>query len=835
MAFFATAVQRPLRTWTRRQAHGRCFLGEIRHGYSQSAISQGGFLRSLAGLGVFLLVVSAEGKASTEEPGANVAVALDTSGSMKKTDPAALRLEAVRLLSSLLAKQDRIALVSFDTDARVQLDLDLVQNKEPELVDLLESLRADGPFTNLYAAVEACRNLFVDVSGNKKSVVLLTDGKMDTGSPARDQQLTVRLEDELAAAMAQDKIPVYAIAFSPLADVDLLFRLAVKTRGFFYLVPDTSELSNAFVRIYEQIAKPNGLLVQGNLFRVDKSVEGMTIVVQKALPGERVLLRAPHGLVLDGTIERSGLRWFTGKTFDLIAVQNPEAGAWEFEEGAEAGRSIFVETDLCLRTSFHENAILASEKKHLEVWLEAKGTRVSPETLRAEGLELQCKLGSPSGSKTFLPLRDDGTLGDRAAADGVFTTVLRAQEVGQHCLELSARGKSFDRLIRREFVVLSPAGGIQPAQVDSHTAGEDSSISAPDPSLDPAAQTLPAFPFEANAILYPQLLAGYAVLSSLLSVLFYRNWRRALRRVTTPPGPQSTVNPLSILRAELSGPTDIASPAADAPPEPDAPREEWKRLYLKILRDLVVARSEGNTTVVGLLLDALDQTVEQGLQGLTPPGDDGTQTPYKGAGDPSDRNAEGQREGASDEQGEQDRETLRQSLQIFLRFQELRIAEFRLAEKALQHLSDKFLVIARKIREMQSKVQSKDSYLLTNPTVVSEELGRLDQELRACLGILQQESRLQMQRRQKYETRMNEEADKIFASKTSDARCAGAEGDPCSDGPDSIQALRLRVEELTETLLEKEKELLSLQDAYSALEQEYVKAYKMATETPSAS
>ena len=80
------------------------------------------FLALICGLGA-LVVVSPSTCADASENGTDIVLAVDTSDSMKKTDPHNLRVEAARLFIHLLDDDDRLALVTFDTTTRVLANL----------------------------------------------------------------------------------------------------------------------------------------------------------------------------------------------------------------------------------------------------------------------------------------------------------------------------------------------------------------------------------------------------------------------------------------------------------------------------------------------------------------------------------------------------------------------------------------------------------------------------------------------------------------------------------------------------------------------------------------
>jgi len=396
-------------------------------------------------------------------------LAVDTSGSMKKTDPRNLRREASKLLLSLLGPEDRLALVTFDTRATLRCPLENAAKSEAFLASQIDRIRSDGKFTDLHDAVRVSHEAF-GPSGRSgpRAIVFLTDGKMDTGDPDRDLRLTEALFDERVPRLSEERIPVYAIAFSPLADAALLDRIATATGGFFYMAESAEDLHVVLLRIYRQLARPDALPVQGKTFLVDPSVREMTIVVTKTEASQgSVAIRTPGGRRLTSQEVAPGIRWFAAEAFEMITVERPEAGTWEIDYRQETSREVLILTDLSLLSSFMENALALGARRPIEIWLEEKGERLPAGILLTQGVDFRCELESEGGNKIEVPLRDDGSSGDRMAGDGIFTGTLLPEEAGTYRLTFSALGKTFERRRVHEFRVLDFGPAARPAEADT--------------------------------------------------------------------------------------------------------------------------------------------------------------------------------------------------------------------------------------------------------------------------------------------------------------------------------------------------------------------------------
>lgn len=431
---------------------------------------QAGRLRAgVALLGLALLVLAAPCRVSGENDPLAVVLAVDTSGSMRKTDPRNLRREASKLLVSLLGPQDRLALVTFDTRASIRCPLENVTKSKASLANQIDRIRSDGKFTNLEDALRVAQEAFGSQdSGGRKAIVFLTDGKMDTGDPDQDLGLTKALLGERVPRLSEESVPVYAIAFSPLADAALLDRIATATGGLFYTAETAEDLHGVLLRIYRQLARPDALPIQGKTFLVDPSVREMTIVVTKTEPEGTVGIRSPAGRRITSQAVAPGIRWFAAEAFEMITVEGPEPGTWEVDYREEAPREVFILTDLSLLSSFSENALEARAARPVEVWLEEKGQKLPAGMLETQGVEFLCELESEDQEKVPVPLHDDGLDGDRTAGDGVFTGVVQPEKAETYRLCVSALGRTFERRLVHEFRVLD--SGPAPGPPEANTA-----------------------------------------------------------------------------------------------------------------------------------------------------------------------------------------------------------------------------------------------------------------------------------------------------------------------------------------------------------------------------
>lgn len=200
----------------------------------------------------------------------DIVFVLDNSGSMRTHDPRFLTREAVVDFTASLAERARlqgfparIGIVLFDEDVTIALPLTaiaehLARAPREALAPALAALdysgqrtrSADGIERALYALRES------KPEGCRQAIVFLTDGKLDTGDPARDREASAWLRGELTAEARAHDVRIFSLAFTDHADYQLLQSLARQTDGDYFRVLRADALGEVAGRILEHVSQP---------------------------------------------------------------------------------------------------------------------------------------------------------------------------------------------------------------------------------------------------------------------------------------------------------------------------------------------------------------------------------------------------------------------------------------------------------------------------------------------------------------------------------------------------------------------------------------------------
>lgn len=389
------------------------------------------------------------------DEGFDIVLLMDSSGSMKKTDPKDYRKEAAKLFVSLMSERDSISIVSFGDTAQELAPL--TPGGKSERAGLF---RAIGRITSREMTTnipEAVRLAFDSLQKSKRQnrvILLMSDGKIDLLSQEKDAAAAAELE-KMLPDIAKAGIRIYTVAFSEFSDAALLRAVAEKTAGAFRYAQTDRDIHVVFSSIFERLKAPDTLTLEGDTFLVDKDVKEAVLLINK-LPGTATVLFDPSGRrVVQGRITRD-IEWFGSKVFDMITIKEPAVGKWRIRLSTKEGNKIFVLTDLKLKTTFAKDKIVKGTKVVLDAWLERDGAVVQNRDVLSQ-IGFFADLIEPDSTKQMLELKPTGK-------EGLFAIELPFRKTGEHTLLLHSGGKTFNRTREFRVAVAEPTPQDLPAQ-----------------------------------------------------------------------------------------------------------------------------------------------------------------------------------------------------------------------------------------------------------------------------------------------------------------------------------------------------------------------------------
>ncbi|HYA88044.1 MAG TPA: vWA domain-containing protein [Nitrospirota bacterium] len=388
-------------------------------------------------------------------PGCDIILLIDSSGSMKQSDPGDYRKNAAKLFISLLDKNDRIGVIGFgkSTTLLKPLTQNTRQNRQA-FFDAVDKITSKELFTNITEAVlQGLKELEISHRRNR-IMILMSDGRIDLGSREKDdasQSVLMGILSELA----RKQIPLYTIAFTQKSDRALLENMAKETGGLFRFAGEDKDVHVIFASIFEKIKSPDAIPFVGESFTIDREIREATVLVTKK-PGSALSLIDPSGKQHMATAHDAHIAWFESSIFNMITIQYPAAGIWNLKLSMNEGNKVYVITSLHLKSSFGGHDLVEGQTATIDAWLEKSGGAVLERPI-LENTTFSAAITGPDGKTSTVDLSRTVKPGELRNENDVFFGTIPALSPGQYTVNIVATGKTFQRQMTVFFKVISSA------------------------------------------------------------------------------------------------------------------------------------------------------------------------------------------------------------------------------------------------------------------------------------------------------------------------------------------------------------------------------------------
>ena len=188
----------------------------------------------------------------------DLALSIDSSGSMSWNDPDGLRRDAAKIFVDALLPEDRAAVIDFDSSARVLQSLTTNKDAVKGAIDRIDDFGG----TNISAGVSTANNVLINNNDPDRGrvMILLTDGD-GSWNPYYLQQAK------------QGYITIYTIGLGSAVNTGLLSTIASETGGQYYQVDSADELPEAFRRISDDTGGDEGVTLDSDKDGLNDCVE----------------------------------------------------------------------------------------------------------------------------------------------------------------------------------------------------------------------------------------------------------------------------------------------------------------------------------------------------------------------------------------------------------------------------------------------------------------------------------------------------------------------------------------------------------------------------------
>jgi Ca-activated chloride channel family protein len=264
-----------------------------------------------------------------ERPPLNLALAVDTSGSMAGESMEWVRTGLLSLVDAL-EPGDRLTLVDFDTDAEIVIKHAVAGDDDAAMDRAIQTLEAAGG-TNIYDGLLVAFESVDEIAeeGMQNRVILLSDGLATSGNTNANDIL------DLAEYYAEIGYGLTTIGMGSNFDIDLMRDLAEAGAGAFYFLEDPSAVEEVFVEEVETFLVPIG---QDATIELDVSddytLRNIFGTTDHVIEGNHVTIDIPLLQLAKRTSDEDNEAGRRGGGMTVIAEMVPNEGAQAGEVGA---------------------------------------------------------------------------------------------------------------------------------------------------------------------------------------------------------------------------------------------------------------------------------------------------------------------------------------------------------------------------------------------------------------------------------------------------------------------------------------------------------------------
>lgn len=405
---------------------------------------------------------------------ADVRVLIDISGSMKKSDPDNLRIPATRLIAGLMPEGSRSGVWTFGRYINMLVPVRIVDDEWRELAKEKSALiNSAGLYTNIEGVLENASSGWFEYDPNtKRNIILLSDGYVDVSKKISESEASRRrIIEKTLPRLKKAGVIVHTVALSEDADHQLLETISIATGGSYMKATKASKLNRIFLKLFEKSAEVPSLPLKNNKFKVDKSINNMTLVIMQEGEVKEVAVIAPDGKSFNQASHPGNVKWHHEKGFDLVTVESPVVGQWKIDANIDPDNRVIVATNLELDVSPIPNSIMPGETVHISGHLLEDGKPLTEREL-LNTIDMVLLQEQPNGTAQSVKLSDNGIPPDLGVGDGVFSTTMRPLGVqGVYELSVIATAPTFEREYRHTINVMGEPIATNVEQLSAEQGG----------------------------------------------------------------------------------------------------------------------------------------------------------------------------------------------------------------------------------------------------------------------------------------------------------------------------------------------------------------------------
>ena len=203
------------------------------------------------------------------------------------------------------------------------------------------------------------------------------------------------------------------------------------------------------------------LPIKDNIFRVDKGINDMTLLVFNT-SNQPTRITTPAGQSWQEKKHPQKVSWYRDKGFDLITVNQPQAGEWKIQAPLDKSNRVVVATNLKLKVSELPAFLVQGDSLQVSAWLSQDDKPLSDKRL-LDKFRFSLERDAIRSSERHYPLHKTENDDYSFAID-----IAPVFNIGNNEVIIRAKSPTVEREVRHQFRVYDTAAEIKLSKEQSH-------------------------------------------------------------------------------------------------------------------------------------------------------------------------------------------------------------------------------------------------------------------------------------------------------------------------------------------------------------------------------
>ncbi|MEE9354395.1 MAG: VWA domain-containing protein [Methylococcaceae bacterium] len=400
---------------------------------------------------IFLACPLALAATERAEPSTDTQVLIDVSGSMKKNDPANLRIPALKLLIDLLPQDSQAGIWLFGEKIENIASSNIASTAwKNQALQAAARVHSKGRYTDIEQALTIASVDWEKATNQQRNIILLTDGVVDIAKDQKKNRASrERIVQQIIPDLQSKNARVYSIALSNNVDSNLLKQIALETAGWNATANSAEELQKVFLRMFNKVAPRETLPLINNQFSVDNRIKEVSLLVFRTPNAPPTSLINPESIEIKKGNIPDNVKWRQESGYDIITISNPLPGTWQVLAKTDPDNQVMIVTDLKLVMSDLPNFVSEHEKIDFTAFFTDNDLLIQRKDF-LDLVDIQLEQTDGFGHKTQWLLKPS------IDSPGYFQhNIEQTLTPGKHEFKLLANGKTFQREMTRSMEVIT--------------------------------------------------------------------------------------------------------------------------------------------------------------------------------------------------------------------------------------------------------------------------------------------------------------------------------------------------------------------------------------------